>query len=66
MKENRVILPDIQHPSFKPKLRLYQQQAITWMVEKEKNHPMFEQALSQSGKYTLPLKTALSTGQRSF
>ena len=34
--ENRVVLPDIQHPSFKPQLRGYQQQAITWMVQKER------------------------------
>jgi hypothetical protein len=31
------VLPGIQHESLLPRLRPYQQQAITWMLNKERN-----------------------------
>ena len=50
--ENRVVLPHIQHPSFKPQLRGYQQQAITWMVQKEKQ-AQSDQDYLKSGRCTV-------------
>ena len=50
--EKHSILPNIQHPFFRPQLRLYQQEAISWMVEKEKQFVRLEDENKQtkSGK----------------
>ncbi|KAL4232699.1 hypothetical protein ACF0H5_007387 [Mactra antiquata] len=36
MKDFSGVMPNVQHPDLLPRLRPYQQQAITWMLHKEK------------------------------